>query len=63
MLMADLESLGLLVCNEPINFCTPPVKQESCTYPKIQEPLERTLAVGSNLIETGKRAHFTGTVT
>lgn len=63
MLMKDLENPGLLVCNETINFYTPPVKLENCTYAKTQEPLTRTLAVGLNLVETGKRAHFIETIT
>ena len=63
MLMKDLENLGLLVCNEPINSYTPPLKLENCTYPKTQEPLTRTFAVRLNLLETGKHAHFIETVT
>ena len=63
MLMKDLENLGLQVCNEPVNFYTPPVKLENCTYPKTQEPLTRTLAVRLNVTETGKHAHFIEIIT
>lgn len=56
------EGLGLLVCNVPINFYTPPVKLENCTYLETQESLTRTWAVMLNLSEMGKRSRFVGTI-